>query len=554
MLNFPKNKIVKNNYHHNAKHSDGLGAYDLLEKLNSGGMAEVFLGRKMGAGGIGKFVAIKRILPQFCENPEFIDMFKAEAEISISLQHRNIVSVYEVGEVEKQLFLVMDYIEGRNLRQVLHKVKKSEQELPIEHAVFMIREAAAGLEYAHQSLNPKTGKSLNIVHRDISPQNIMVSFEGEIKLVDFGISKASTQIDVTQTGVLKGKLGYMSPEQADAKTPIDARSDIFSLGIVLWELVTHQRLFLADSIAATLSLIKESKILDPQLLNRNLPEELSRIILKSLSRDREERYQTAEQLHNDLSRFLNRQYPEFLPRDFSQLMRSLFQKEIEDSRQRVIEYAKITPRQNLSIGEGAPSTPVREVTGTDSRGGRRSASTGTSSRGSIGTNSSASSVHNTNSASIDLLSIQLESQGASVTGNSRVKRAMVYGAAFVGVVFLLLALLLPIWQNKKSAGGNGELNSTQLSSEREGSSSASSSTETDAGTSEFYEVAVYTQPAGAELLINGWSIGKTTPTKLQLKRGEKIRLTIRHAGYYDRKVIVLGPAVIDLRLHPKSLE
>ena len=185
---------------------ESFGKFILLEKLATGGMAEVYLAKNPGIG-ISKFVAVKRILPQFSENPEFIDMFKDEAKIAVNLSHSNIVSIHEFGMEKNQFYLIMDYCEGRNLRQVINRLKKVEKNFSIEHCLYIIREVAAGLDHAHRCLDANTGKALNIIHRDMSPQNVMISFEGEVKIVDFGIAKAETQLETTRAGTLKGKFG-----------------------------------------------------------------------------------------------------------------------------------------------------------------------------------------------------------------------------------------------------------------------------------------------------------------------------------------------------------
>lgn len=316
------------------------GKYVLLEKLATGGMAEVFLARGGGADNIGKFIAMKRILPQFAESPEFIDMFKAEAKIAMNLSHSNIVSIYEFGVQNNQFFLVMDYVEGRNLRQIGNRLKKNSANMSIDQMIYIIREVAAGLDHAHRCLDGATGKPLNITHRDISPQNIMISFEGEVKIVDFGIAKAESQIENTRAGTLKGKFGYMSPEQADGQN-VDLRTDIFSLGIVLWELLANERLFVSNNEINTLRKIKECQIPSLRKLNPNVPQELETIIQKALTRDRNLRYQTAAAFHRDLSRFLNRQYPDFSPHDFSIYIKTLFADEILENRKRLIDYAKV---------------------------------------------------------------------------------------------------------------------------------------------------------------------------------------------------------------------
>ncbi|MCB0349915.1 MAG: serine/threonine protein kinase [Bdellovibrionales bacterium] len=333
------------------------GKYILLEKLAMGGMAEVWLARAPGASGIGRFVAIKKILPQYSDNAEFIQMFKDEAAIAMNLSHSNIVSIFEFGQEKNQLFLVMDYVEGRNLRQILNKMKQSSSKFAIDQIAYAIKEVAAGLDHAHRSLNSATGKPLNITHRDMSPQNIMITFEGEIRIVDFGIAKAESQMEQTKTGTLKGKFGYMSPEQAEG-LPTDLRTDIFSLGICLWELVANERLFIANNEINTLKKIRECNVPSLIKINPNIHPELERIVMKALTRDRNLRYQTAAALHRDLSRYLNRQFPDFSPHDFSVFIKTLYTDEILDVRKRLIEYAKIPFRMNTAKGEDLDKTMV----------------------------------------------------------------------------------------------------------------------------------------------------------------------------------------------------
>ena len=322
------------------------GKYILLEKLAMGGMAEVYLGKNPGIG-ISKFVAIKRILPQFSENENFIEMFKGEAKIAINLAHSNIVSIHEFGVERDQFFIVMDYVEGRNLRQILNKLKKNGVSLSIEQTVFIIKEVAAGIDHAHRCLDNATGKPLNIIHRDMSPQNVMVSFEGEVKVVDFGIAKAETQIETTRAGELKGKFGYMSPEQAEGQ-PVDLRTDIFSLGIVLWEMLANDRLFIANNEINTLRKIRECQVPSLRKINPSIPQELERICSMALAKDRNLRYQTAASFHRELNRFMNRQYPDFSPHDFSVFVKTLFATEILESRKRQMEYAASDAKGGLA--------------------------------------------------------------------------------------------------------------------------------------------------------------------------------------------------------------
>ena len=322
------------------KNFEYFGKYILLERVAAGGMAEVFLARAPGAGGIAKFVAIKRILSQFSDSREFIKMFKDEAKIAVNLSHSNIVNIFEFGVESGQFFLVLDYVEGRNTRQILNRMKKSSKSFSIEQSLYIIKEVAAGLDKAHRCLDGSTGKPLNIIHRDMSPQNIMISFEGEVKIIDFGIAKAENQMSNTQGGTLKGKFGYMSPEQAEGQT-VDLRTDIFSLGILLWELLAKQRLFLGKNEVGTLRKIRECNIPNLTKINLEVSEELEKIVNKALSKDRNLRYQTAAALHKDLNRLMNRQYPDFSPHEFSMFIKSLYADEILESRSRLVEYAKI---------------------------------------------------------------------------------------------------------------------------------------------------------------------------------------------------------------------
>jgi serine/threonine-protein kinase len=330
---------------------ENFGKFILFERLAAGGMAEVYLSKSFGAGGVSKFVAIKRILPQYSGHREFIDMFKEEAKIAVNLNHGNVVSIHDFGVEKNQFFLVMEYVEGRNLRQILNEFKKMSIQFSIEQAVFIIKEAAAGLDYAHRCVDGATGRPLNIVHRDMSPQNIMVSFEGGVKIIDFGIAKAETQLEATKAGTLKGKYGYMSPEQADGQN-IDSRTDIFSVGIVLWELLANDRLFAGTSESSILRKLRECAVPSIRKINPSVPPELEAIVNKALSKDRNMRYQSAAALNRDLNRFLNTQFPEFSQNDFSVFIKKAFTVSFLEQRAKLVEYSKI---------QSAPSAPTTSV-------------------------------------------------------------------------------------------------------------------------------------------------------------------------------------------------
>lgn len=324
----------------NQTQTESFGKYILLEKLATGGMAEVYLAKSTGASGIAKVVALKRILPQFSDNAEYVEWFKEEAKIAVNLNHSNVVSIFDFGVEKGQFFIVMEYVEGRNIRQILNHLKRYSQKFSIEQIVYIIKEAAAGLDHAHRCLDGATGKPLNITHRDISPQNIMISFEGDIKIVDFGIAKAENKLETTKTGTLKGKYGYMSPEQAEGQN-LDSRTDIFSLGIVLWEILANDRLFTSNNELNILKKIRDCQIPSLRKVNPSVHPELERICNKALSKDVNIRYQSASAFNRDLSRFLNTQYPEFSTHDFSIFMKTIFSEVILDNRKKMVEYSKI---------------------------------------------------------------------------------------------------------------------------------------------------------------------------------------------------------------------
>jgi serine/threonine protein kinase len=275
-----------------------LGSYEILRKLARGGMAELFLARTHGPEGFEKLVVLKKILPNFAENPKFVRLFLDEAKLAATLDHPHIAHVYDMGKVDGHYFFTMEYIHGQDVRATLRRTANLDRKLPIDHAVQIVHAVASALHYAHERRKPD-GTLLDVVHRDVSPSNILISYDGAIKLVDFGVAKAATSSVKTRTGTLKGKIGYMSPEQARGGT-VDRRSDVFSLGIVLWETVTTQRLFKGDNDLATIQLIINSKPQPPRELRPECSPELERIILKALASEAEVRYQTAEELQLDL--------------------------------------------------------------------------------------------------------------------------------------------------------------------------------------------------------------------------------------------------------------
>lgn len=312
--------------------------------MASGGMAEIYLAKKSNADGVQKFVAFKRILAEHAKSEEFIRMFKDEAKIAVNLSHSNVVSIFDFGAERNQLYLVMEYVEGKNLRQILNKLKQQNKHLSVSHITFITKMIAAGLDHAHRCIEASTGKPLNIIHRDMSPQNVMVSYEGEVKIIDFGIAKATTQAESTRVGTLKGKFGYMSPEQVDG-LEIDPRTDLFALGIMLWEMLSEQRLFLTNNEMGTLRKIRECKIPSLREIDPNIPMELEKIVNKALARNKAQRYQSAAELNKDLQGFLNRYNPDFSGQDFAEFIKEVYAEDIVEARKRQVAYAQVKVEQ-----------------------------------------------------------------------------------------------------------------------------------------------------------------------------------------------------------------
>lgn len=276
--------------------------YRVIKRLEAGGMAEVYLGEASSLEGFKKRVAIKRVLPHLAQNENFIQMFLDEARLSARLSHANIVSVFDISARDDTYFLIMEFVDGANLKRILESLQRRGQRFPLPDAIYVCAEACRGLSYAHQ-LHDEHGHAIGIVHRDISPPNIMITKQGEVKVADFGLAKAGTQLSQTDPGVVKGKFSYLSPEAA-AGREVDARADIFSLGIVLWEMLAGRRLFLGETDYATVKLIQQANIPRLAPLNNQVDETFEELLLKALTRAPEDRYQSAQEFGDALTGYL----------------------------------------------------------------------------------------------------------------------------------------------------------------------------------------------------------------------------------------------------------
>ena len=279
------------------------GPYRLVERVAVGGMAEVFRAKRSGVEGFEKTVAVKRILSHLSDNKEFVDMFINEAKVVAGLTHPNIVQIFDLGKIDRSYYIAMEYVPGRDLRTTLRRAR--ERGMPVPHLLtaYIVAKMCAALEYAHRKRD-EAGHPMRIVHRDVSPQNILLSFEGDVKLTDFGIAKAASKATITDKGALRGKLLYMSPEQAWGN-PMDRRSDIFSLGIVFYEMLTGQKPFVGTSETSILDTVRACKVAPPTSIDASIPEKLERVALKALERDPEVRYPDAAEMQRDLERILH---------------------------------------------------------------------------------------------------------------------------------------------------------------------------------------------------------------------------------------------------------
>ena len=276
--------------------------YKVLEKIASGGMAEVFRAESAGLEGFKKTVAIKRVLPHLSEKKQFIGMFLDEARVSAQLSHSNCVQVFDIGVGDNTYFIVMEYVDGADLKGVIEHRKKSAVPFPVEEACLICVRICEGLSYAHE-LTDNNGESLHIVHRDMSPPNVLITRFGEVKIVDFGLAKANSQLEKSEPGIIKGKFSYLSPEAAQG-LPVDAKTDIFAVGIILWELLAGRRLFMGETDLETVRMVQQAKVPSIRQFNPKVSVELERVMLKSLAGDPAARYQTAREFGRDLNNML----------------------------------------------------------------------------------------------------------------------------------------------------------------------------------------------------------------------------------------------------------
>jgi serine/threonine protein kinase len=278
--------------------------YRVLEKIATGGMAEVFRAESAGLEGFKKVVAIKRVLPHLAEKKQFIGMFLDEARVSAQLSHSNCVQVFDIGVGDNTYFIVMEYVDGADLKAVLEHQRKFGKALSAEEAVLISVRICEGLAYAHELMDSH-GRSLHVVHRDMSPPNVLITRHGEVKIVDFGLAKANSQLEHSEPGIIKGKFGYLSPEAANGFA-IDHRTDIFAVGIILWEMLAGRRLFSGETDLQTVKMVQAARIPPLRQYNPRVTPELEGVLARALAAEPDQRYQSAREFGRDLNHLLFR--------------------------------------------------------------------------------------------------------------------------------------------------------------------------------------------------------------------------------------------------------
>ena len=346
---------------------EAFGKYYLIDRIATGGMAEIFKAKSFSTAGFEKVQVIKRILSHLSDNEEFVTMFIDEAKISVSLQHSNLVQIYDFGKIRDNYFIAMEWIDGKDIKQALRKLAHRRKLLPEEFAVFIAHETCKGLDYAHKKTDLR-GNPLAIIHRDMSPSNVLVSYSGEVKIADFGIAKAEMSQYDTKDGVLKGKFEYMSPEQARGDT-VTQQSDLFSAGIILYEMLTGRRLFKTDSEIKTLEKIKAVDIKPPSSVNPNVPQRLDDIVMKALTADLDKRFRDARDFQQELLEYMYPSTPPTIQRSMAMFMEELFSEERADETERMEHGSNIAQELHSRAPELNLEPDWEEGTGGSGTGG-----------------------------------------------------------------------------------------------------------------------------------------------------------------------------------------
>jgi eukaryotic-like serine/threonine-protein kinase len=469
-----------------------IGRYEIAGHIATGGMAEILLGRMSGPAGFERPIVVKRILPHLARDEHFVRMFLDEARLASGIRNRNVVQVHELLEHEGELALVMEYLEGESLSGLVRRLARRGRVLEPLLCAYVIAEAAVGLHAAHE-LMTVDGKRVGLVHRDVSPQNIFITYDGTVKVLDFGIAKGADRTSRTETGQLKGKVEYMSPEQCAGKE-LDPRSDVFSLGVVFWEIATGHRLFKRRNPLLTLHAITSSPIERPSSIVPSFPKEYDAVVLKALERGRADRYQTAAELRRDLLRATQKLFPEAVPDEsLHLLMRELFDDRMDEKRAMLAR---------LRDGAELSQVPEAEV-----------------------------------DVAVELPTVlEQEPSVPSIAPQSRSGARWLWLAAgltlvLVGAAGLTIALLAPSAQPEETPAA-------PVTSESDESPPAASTV----------RVSFATEPAGADVMVDGRSLG-TTPFERDFEvSSSTLSVRLEKRGYVAEEMPLVPNVTQQIRL------
>lgn len=340
------------------------GKYLLLDRINQGGMAEVYLAKAFGFGGTDQLIAVKRIRREVSEDPTFVEMFVNEAKLAVMLNHANIARIFELGKTGAHYYIAMEYLAGRDLRALLNRANHNGIRLPEHLVLYIVASVLEGLDFAHRKQD-LSGRDLNIVHRDVSPHNVIISYSGEVKLIDFGIAKAANNAANSQSGVLKGKYGYMAPEQVLGRA-VDARTDIFSAGVLFYELLTQRRLFEGASDFSILEKVRYAEVYPPALIVPGIPPQVEDLVLRALNVDADHRYPTASDMHDAVVEVMLESYGQPTPRELANLMKSLFANELKRDLKLMEQARELVPPAPVAAAPDATAVgrPLRKAAAT----------------------------------------------------------------------------------------------------------------------------------------------------------------------------------------------
>ncbi|MCA9649786.1 MAG: protein kinase [Myxococcales bacterium] len=489
-----------------------VGRYELIHRLGHGGMAAVFLGRATRLRGFEKLAAVKVIHPHLAAEPEFVEMFLDEARIAARLHHPHVVEIHDLGDDDGVYYMVMEYVEGETLASMLRQLRKSGEHLPLSAVLQVVADACEGLAAAHELTHPD-GRPMHLVHRDVSPHNLLVSMDGRVKVVDFGIAKATGRRSSTRTGQLRGKLAYMSPEQAGGGT-IDHRTDLFALGAVLWELLTNERLFMAETESETIARVTACEVPDIESRRDDLPGGVVELVSRALARDPEQRFESAQEMLRETRAQLRALEGEAEPRDdLAAVMERLFSARIG--------YIRAAVRRASESGTRASPAANDPVNPFDA--------TKASSRPNAGAGSGSGPVARPSTSSLPAVAV--------ATGTQTLTTSLAGAPARHWSLWLLLPLVGAVVGAAMVSRGFGQSDAPEVPRSEEPRPSLASSAGSDAPRP--VPTAVKWQfdidPPGATITLDGQALADTSPTTIDVPRGDDaIEVVISKPGYRQR--------------------